>query len=84
MSERQTPTISVNGLALREIRERTGITTEALAAEVGVQRPYISKLELGHSQGCSPRVYAALIRALNIRNFRTLQTNPRTAETAAA
>lgn len=80
-TERRTSTVPVNGLALREIRERTGISQADLAAEVGTSRAYITKLELGHSRQCSPQVYAAIIRALKLRDYRTLQTSP--AESAA-
>jgi transcriptional regulator with XRE-family HTH domain len=75
MSERETATVSVNGLALREIRKRTGVTTVALATEVGITRAHLANLELGHRKKCSVALYAALIRALNIEDYRTLQTS---------
>lgn len=65
-------TVPVNGPALREIRIRSGVSTEALAKEVGVGRPYIARIELGHSKRVSPEVYSALLRALSITDRRTL------------
>jgi len=73
----QTPTtIEVNGYALRELRVRSGIGVAELAEQVGVQRPYIAKIELGHSQRVSPKVYTALLTALSITDRRVLLTNP--------
>jgi transcriptional regulator with XRE-family HTH domain len=71
---RQTPTtaVAINGAALRELRKRTGISVADLAGEVGVTRPYLAKIELGHSKRVSPAVYTALLRALNINDYRTL------------
>ena len=34
-------------LRLRQIRERRGMTQEALAEKVGVSRAYLSRLEMG-------------------------------------
>ncbi len=72
----QTTAIPVNGAALRELRIRTGISVAELASEVGVQRPYISKIELGYSKRVSPQVYAAILKALGVRDHRTLLADP--------
>ncbi len=69
-------TIEVNGYALREIRLRTGIGVADLARTVGVQRPYIAKIELGHSRQVSPKVYKAILNALAIKDSRALRANP--------
>lgn len=69
-------TIEVNGYALRELRVRSGIGVADLAKQVGVQRPYIAKIELGHSKKVSPKVYNALLSALAITDRRVLMANP--------
>lgn len=69
-------TIEVNGFALRDIRMRSGIGVAELAAQVGVQRPYIAKIELGHSRRVSPKVYNKLLSALAITDRRVLLSNP--------
>lgn len=71
-----TTTVEVNGFALRELRIRTGISVADLAKQVEVQRPYIAKIELGHSQRVSPRVFTALLSALSISDRRVLLANP--------
>jgi len=73
----QTPTtIEVHGPAIREIRIRSGMAVAALAKEAGVQRPYIAKLELGHSRRVSPKVFSALVAALSISDRRAIMANP--------
>lgn len=71
--ERPPTTIAINGAALRELRVRTGVSVKALAAEVGVSRPYITKIETGHSNRVSPTVFSAILRALNIQDRRALE-----------
>jgi transcriptional regulator with XRE-family HTH domain len=66
----------INGAALREIRIRTGLSVAALAVDVGVSRPYIARLELGHSLRVSPQVYDAILRALMIIDRRALLAAP--------
>lgn len=75
MSTTQT-TVEVNGYALRELRVRSGIGVADLATAAGVQRPYIAKIELGHSQRVSPKVYNSLLAALAITDRRVLMANP--------
>lgn len=75
-------TIEVNGFALREIRVRSGLGVMDLAKQVGVQRPYIAKIELGHSQRVSPKVFNALLQALSITDRRVLLANPHGADLA--
>lgn len=69
-------TIEINGFAVRERRVREGKAVAALAAEVGVQRPYIAKIELGHSRRVSPAVFNALVVALAVQDRRSLMANP--------
>lgn len=73
-------TIEVNGFALRELRIRSGLGVAELAAQVGVQRPYVAKIELGHSRRVSPKVFNALLSALTISDRRALLANPHLAE----
>ena len=69
-------TVEVNGYALRELRIRSGLGVMDLANQVGVKRPYIAKIELGHSRRVSPKVYTALLEALSITDRRVLLANP--------
>lgn len=69
-------TVAINGYALRELRVRSGIGVADLAEQVGVQRPYVAKIELGHSRRVSPKVYNALLSALAIEDRRVLMANP--------
>lgn len=76
MSSQTPTTIEINGFALRELRVRSGIGVQELANQVGVQRPYIAKIELGHSLRVSPKVYNAILDALQIADRRTLLASP--------
>jgi len=69
-------TIEVHGPAIREIRIRSGIEVADLAEMVGVKRPYIAKIELGHSRRVSPKVFKALTAALSIKDRRAIMANP--------
>lgn len=69
-------TIEIHGPAVREIRLRSGMGVADLAIAVGVKRPYIAKIELGHSRRVSPQVFNALIAALGIQDRRSIVTNP--------
>lgn len=75
-----TTTYEVNGFALREIRMRSGLAVAELAAQAGVQRPYIAKIELGHSTRVSPKVFNALLAVLTIGDRRALLANPHEAD----
>lgn len=75
-------TIEVNGFALRELRIRSGLGVAELAQQVGVQRPYIAKIELGHSRRVSPKVFNGLLAALSINDRRALLANPHGAAVA--
>lgn len=69
-------TYEVNGYAIRELRMRSGLGVAELAAQIGVQRPYVAKIELGHSRRVSPKVFNALLAALTIQDRRALLANP--------
>lgn len=69
-------TVEVNGFAVREFRIRDGLSVVDLADRCAVQRPYIAKIELGHSQRVSPKVFKALLSALSITDRRSILANP--------
>lgn len=73
-------TVAVNGFAIRELRVRSGLGVAELAETVGVQRPYIAKIELGHSRRVSPRVFNALLEALTVQDRRALLADPYSAD----
>jgi transcriptional regulator with XRE-family HTH domain len=65
-------TVLIQGYALREIRRRSRISPQALASQLGVNRSYITKIELGHSKRVSVAFYDALLAALEIEDRRAL------------
>lgn len=69
-------TVEVNGFVVREVRMRSGLGVQELADLAGVKRPYIAKIELGHSRRVSPKVFNALMSALTISDRRVLLANP--------
>lgn len=69
-------TVEINGFTVRAMRVLLGMPVQQLADEVGVQRPYIAKIELGHSRRVSPKVFNALVTALSIQDRRALMVNP--------
>lgn len=78
-----TTTVDINGYALREMRILTGIPIAALAEQVGVTRSYLAKIELGHSERVSPKVFAAIVAALKIKDRRALLAWPHGGSVAA-
>ncbi|MFC4146578.1 helix-turn-helix domain-containing protein [Micromonospora mangrovi] len=76
---RPTTAVPINGAALRRIRIDRGIEVAELARRIQVSRPYISKLELGHSKRVSPTVHKALLQVLQLTDRDALR-----ADTAAA
>jgi len=54
----------VFGARIRELRERRGLTREALAAKVGVSAVYVKKLEAGERTAPSLPALARIARAL--------------------
>lgn len=69
-------TIEVNGPAIRAMRILAGIGVMDMARAVGVQRPYIAKIELGHSRRVSPQTFNALVAALGIQDRRAIMAHP--------
>jgi transcriptional regulator with XRE-family HTH domain len=65
-------TIDIHGYALREIREAKGRAVAELADALGVDRSYITRLELGHSRRVSRVFYSKLMAELDIRDHRVL------------
>lgn len=71
--------VEVHGYALRVIREARGRTVADLAStlpgkrgEIGVDRSYITHLENGTKRAVSPEFYAALLKELQIEDYRAL------------
>lgn len=69
-------TYEIHGPAVREIRLRSGVAVAELAERVGVKRPYIAKIELGHSRRVSPKTFNAIVAALGIEDRRAIIANP--------
>lgn len=76
-------TVEINGFVVRALRIRDGLGVQDLADRVGVKRPYIAKIELGHSQRVSPKVFNALLSAFSITDRRVLLANPHGLEEVA-
>jgi transcriptional regulator with XRE-family HTH domain len=69
-------TVEINGFVVRELRMREGWSVVELAKRVDVQRPYIAKIELGHSPRVSPKVFNALVSVFSLQDRRVLLANP--------
>jgi transcriptional regulator with XRE-family HTH domain len=65
-------TVEIHGYALRAIRIARGRDRAGLAEAVGVGRPYITRLELGHSTRVSEVLYSRLLSELGIDDRRAL------------
>jgi transcriptional regulator with XRE-family HTH domain len=65
-------TVEIHGYAARVVREARGIKVQALADALGVDRSYITKIELGHSRRVSRVFYANLLKALGVSDHRAL------------
>jgi transcriptional regulator with XRE-family HTH domain len=70
------PFVEINGYVIRHLRIADGRSVEDLAEQVGVKRPYVTKIELGHSRRVSPKVFNALLAAFSIDDRRVLMANP--------
>lgn len=55
----------INGLAVREIRVRSGVSLTRAAADIGVTTGYLSKIENGKQQP-SPQVALAIAARLKV------------------
>lgn len=65
-------TVEVHGFALRVIREARARRVTELAETLGVDRSYIAHLENGSKRRVSPEFYAALLRELQVDDYRAL------------
>ena len=54
------------GISLRELRKKAGFTQEELAFEAGIERNYVSLIELGRNQPTISVIFKLAI-ALNIK-----------------
>jgi predicted transcriptional regulator len=61
---RPSTAVPIDGAAVRRVRIDRGIEVADLARLIQVSRPYLTKLELGHSPRASATVHARLIRVL--------------------
>lgn len=68
MAERKvsTASVAINGGKIRRLRKERGLEVAELAGLVGCGRPYIAKIELGHSKRVSAATFARLCDALAI------------------
>lgn len=83
-SPRSAPSsVSINGFALRVIRERTGIKVAELAEALDVNRSYITKIEIGSSKRVGVDLYRRLLEHLQIQDHRTLLASPVITESVA-
>ncbi len=58
-------TVEAFGIVLREMRKKAGFTQENLAFEAGIERNYVSLMELGRNQPTISVIFK-LAKALNI------------------
>lgn len=73
---RATTTILVNGPAIRALRIAGGYDVDSFSEAADLSRPYITKLELGHSQGCRPPAFGRIVAALGLVDRRAILANP--------
>lgn len=60
------------GLALRKLRKSSGLSQEELALEAGIQRNFVSLIELGRNQPSITTIFK-LADALSIRPSKLVQ-----------
>lgn len=60
------------GVILRELRKKANLTQEQLAFEAGIERNYVSLIELGKNQPTITTIFK-LAKALNIEPSRLLK-----------
>lgn len=83
-TQRSAPSsVSINGFALREIRQRTGIKVADLATELDVDRSYITKIEIGTSKRVGVDFYRRLLAHLAIADHRALLATAEFTESVA-
>lgn len=69
---KSTNSVGVNGAKMRELRIRLGLPIAELAADLGVNRSYVTKIELGISKRVSPQLYRRLLSRLGLEDYRSL------------
>lgn len=57
--------MSINGAALRAIRQRSGLSVTALAGAIGISQPHLSNIENGDRKA-SPQVIRKLADELKV------------------
>lgn len=72
VGKRELTTAQAFGLVLRRQRNERGLSQEALALEAGIQRNYVSLIELGKNQPTVTIVFK-LASALSIKPARLVQ-----------
>lgn len=60
------PTVAVNGRALRTARKAAGVEAAQLAEKVGIDRSFLYHLERGSRTRMSPAKFNALAAALGV------------------
>jgi transcriptional regulator with XRE-family HTH domain len=74
--------ITIHQFALREIRQRTGISVVDAAGQAGLSSSYWRSLENGSRREVSEVTYKAILGALALTDYRTLLANPYAAAAA--
>lgn len=75
--------MQINPAALKVIRERSGLTTTALAEAAGIRQAHLSNIEAGR-RGASPAVALALADALKVDVLAILNSPAQVAASPAA
>jgi len=76
-------TIEINGYALREVRNRTGVSANKFAQQINLSQSYLSRIENGQRTRISPEVYTAILKGLGVTDQRTFLANPHIGQVAA-
>ena len=75
--------IAVHGPAIREFRKHVGLEAPEFAKAIGVTRPYVVKIELGHTTHVSVTVFTRMLSTLGIEDRRAIMASPFADEAAA-
>lgn len=83
----RTSTYVVNGFTVAELRKRDPEqfpTQGDLADAIGVTRSYVTNIENGRAVRIGPKVFVALVKALDVKDKRALLADPHSAEQQGA
>lgn len=69
--KRSSPSVAF-GIILRELRKKADLTQEQLALDAGIERNYVSLIELGKNQPTITTLFK-LASALNIAPYKLIQ-----------